>query len=684
MSSFPSSTGPRSLRLPMLAAMALNPICAALAQTSPPLPTEQVVITGNPLGSGELAQPTQVLTGERLMLRRAGTLGETLEGLPGVGATWFGPNSNRPTIRGLDGDRVRLLDNAGATVDASNLSFDHAVALDPLVIERVDVLRGPASLLFGGNATGGVVNTLDNRVPREALTGLNGRVALRGGGAASERSAAAVLEGGQAGLNWHADLFGRRTSDLSVPRFVPQEDGSPLAPSSRVRNSAADARGGALGGSWADRDGFFGASVDTYRNHYGVTVEPDVTIRMSRERLNLLGQRKLDGLFRQVDAQFSATRYQHEEVEGSGEVGTTFSSRGQSLRLEAQHAPWGSLRGVWGLQAESMRFSALGEEAFVPGTRTRSAALFALEEGQWGAATLSGGLRLERVSVASDGDAAGTTEPRFGPAGSRRFTPLSASLSARWPLGGGWSGSGVLGHTERAPAYYELYANGLHIATAAFEQGDRSLGLERSQHADLGLQWRGQDQGLKLNLFAMQFSRFIALEATGTDVEVDNEDGGTDSVPLYQFRGVPARLWGLEFEGRQGWQAAGWQWSAGATLDLTRATQRNTGEPLPRIAPMRLGLNLEAGQGGWKLGAGVQHAWAQRRVPATDVATSAYTLLNLWARHAWSWGPMAGTAFVKLDNLTDELAFSAGAIRTVRELSPRPGRAASVGMELQF
>ena len=684
MSAYPSSRHSRGWRLRALSVVALSPVWPAQGQTSPTVPTEQVVITGNPLGSGELAQPTNVLSGERLMLRRAATLGETLEGLPGVGATWFGPNSNRPTIRGLDGDRVRLLDNAGATVDASNLSFDHAVALDPLVIERVEVLRGPASLLYGGNATGGVVNTLDNRVPREALTGLNGRVALRGGGAASERSAAAVLEGGQAGLNWHADLFDRRTSDLSVPRFLPVEDGSPLAPSRRVRNSAADARGGALGGSWADRDGFFGASVDTYRNHYGVTVEPDVTIRMERERLNLLGQRKFDGLIRQVDAQFSATRYQHQEIEGSGEVGTTFSSRGQSLRLEAHHAPWGGLRGVWGLQAETMRFSALGEEAFVPGTRTRSAALFALEEGAWGQATLTGGLRLERVTVASDGDAAGATEPRFGQAGSRRFTPLSASLAARWPLGGGWSGSGVLGYTERAPAYYELFANGLHIATAAYEQGDPRLGLERSHHADLGLQWRGQDQWLKLNLFAMQFSRYIALEATGADVEVDNEDGGTDRVPLYQFRGVPARLWGLELEGRQGWQASGWQWAAGATLDLTRAAQRDTGEPLPRIAPMRLGLSLEAGQGGWKLGAGIKHVWAQSRVPATDAATAAYTLLNLWLSHSWQWGSMDGTAFVKLDNLTDELAYSAGAIRTVRELSPLPGRSASAGVELRF
>ena len=646
--------------------------------------TQQVIITGNPLGSGELAQPTTVLTGDRLMLRRAATLGETLEGLPGVGTTWFGPNSNRPTIRGLDGDRVRLLDNASATVDASNLSFDHAVALDPLVIERIEVLRGPASLLYGGNATGGVVNTLDNRIPREALSGLGGRLALRGGGAADERSAAAVLEGGQGGWNWHVDAHGRRTSDLRVPRFRPQEDGQPGTPTERVRNSAADAQGAALGGSWVDADGWVGASLDSYRNRYGVTVEPDVHIDMRRERLNLQAERRLQGPIRQLSAHWSATRYAHDEVEGNGEVGTTFSSRGQSLRLEAHHATWAGVRGLWGMQAETLRFSALGEEAFVPGTRTRSAALFALEEAQTGHLTWTGGLRLERVRVASDGDAAAGGEDRFGPARQRDFSPGSASLSLRVPLGDGWTGSGVLGHTQRAPAYYELYANGLHLATGAFEQGDPAMGVERSHHLDVGLQWRQPDQQLRLNVYAMQFSRYIALAATGTSVQVDNEDGGTDDAPVYQFRGVPARLWGLEMEGRQAWRAGAWQWTASSTLDLTRATQRDSGEPLPRIAPMRVSLSLEAALGAWKLGGGAQHAWAQRRVPAHDVATPAHTLLNLWLSHRWRWGGVDGMAFVKLDNLGDELAYNAAAIRTVRTLAPLPGRAARAGIELRL
>ena len=322
---------------------------AALAQSTPPASKPQtVVITGNPLQRSEALQPASVLGGDELTLRRAGTLGETLDGLPGVAGSGFGPNSNRPVIRGLDGDRVRLLDNGGASVDASNLSFDHAVAIDPLVVERIEVLRGPAALLYGGNATGGVVNTLDNRIPRSAASGLGGRAELRLGGAAAERSAGAVLEGGQGAWAWHVDAFGRRTGDLRTPSYTPTEEGTALAPATRVRNSASDAQGAAIGASWFGSSGWLGAAVDGFRNRYGVTVEPDVTIRLRRERLASAGEVKLDGGFSSLSFHVGHTNYSHQELEGDGAVGTTFSSRGSDLRLELKQAargPWsGSAR----------------------------------------------------------------------------------------------------------------------------------------------------------------------------------------------------------------------------------------------------------------------------------------------------------------------------------------------------
>jgi iron complex outermembrane receptor protein len=654
---------------------------AAVAQAT----TATVVITGNPLGRSDLVQPSNVLAGDALLLQRAGTLGDTLGSLPGVSASSFGPQSSRPVIRGLDGDRVRLLDNGGASVDASSLSFDHAAAIDPLVVERLEVLRGPAALLYGGNATGGVVNAIDNRIPRSAIEGLQGRAELRFGGAADERAGAALLEGGASGLSWHADVAARKSDDLRVPRFTPRADGQALPATDHVANSAGDSRSGALGASWADRDGHLGVSFDRYDNDYGVTVEPDVTIRMERERVAFSGERRhLGGPFGTVEFQASQTRYRHEEVEGTGEVGTTFKSRGEDLRVQAQHAPLGVLHGVLGLQAERLDFSALGEEAFVPDTLTRSLALFALEEAPLGPVTLSAGLRVERVRVTSDGDAPDAEAPKFGAGAERRFTPSSASFAAHWPVGAGWALQASLGATERAPAYYELFANGVHVATGAYERGDPSLGLERSTHAELGASWTHEAQQLKLSLFNTRFSRYIALDATGRDIEQLNEDGELEAVPEYAFRAVPARLYGLELEGRTPLLQADWSLDLTAALDLVRGENRDTGEPLPRLPPLRLQTGLEAGHGAWRLGAKLRHAAEQTRVPLNDVATPSSTVLDLWLTRRAMLGGAEALWFVKLDNASDELAYNATALRTARELSPLGGRALSAGVRVSF
>jgi iron complex outermembrane receptor protein len=654
----------------------------ALAQSAP---TQTVLITGNPLQRDALVQAASVLAGEGLLLRRASTLGETLDGLPGVANSWFGPNSGRPVIRGLDGDRVRLLDNGGASVDASSLSFDHAVAIDPLVVERIEVLRGPAALLYGGNATGGVVNTIDNRIPRQPATGLTGRAEVRGGGAAGERSLAALLEGGGGGLAWHVDAFTRATSDLRVPRHVPVADGEALAPATRVRNSASDGDGGAIGAGWVGQDGHLGLSVDRYRTDYGVTAEEGVTIRMRRDRVAAAGEWRGTGAVRALAFQASDTDYRHQEVEGSGEVGTTFDSRGRALRLQGRHAPLGGLEGVFGLQFESLAFSALGAEAFVPSTRTRNLGLFVLETLPMGALELSGGLRHEQVRVASEGDAADAEAPRFGPAQERRFSPASASLGAVWRIAPAWQLSAGLGRTERAPAYYELYADGLHLATAAYERGDPSLGVERSIHAELGLAWKHGAQSMSLQAYSTHFSNYIALDATGQFVAVEDEETGeAGTVPEYRFRGVRARLSGLELAASTGWAQAGWDWQLAAGLDWVRGHNRDSGEPLPRLAPLRARATLEASQGAWRVGLGVDHAARQARVPATDVATAGHTRVDLWAGWRQRWGAAEALWFLRARNLGDRLAYQATTVGTLRGLVPLPGRALTAGVQLGF
>lgn len=682
----------------LLAALSLP----ALAQTAAPAArppattsaTATVVITGNPLGNAALAQPSTVLSGDALTLRRAATLGETLSGQAGVAATDFGPQASRPVIRGLDGDRIRLLDNGGASADASNLSFDHAVAVDPLVVERIEVLRGPAALLYGGNATGGVVNTLDNRIPREPLQGLGGRAELRLGGAARERAAAAVLEGGAKGLNWHVDAAGRQSENLRTPRFTPIADGQPQAPTDEIANSAGDSRSGAVGLSWADANGHLGAAIDSYRNDYGVTVEPDVSIRMRRDRLQLGAERRgLAGPFSAVSLQASHTRYQHEEVEGSGEVGTTFASRGGELRLQATQAtvalPLGSWRGVTGLQAEQLDFSALGDEAFVPDTQTRSAALFTLQSlGLAGGSMLSAGVRVERVRLRSDGDAADAQDIRFGPATQRDFTPTSLSFGLVSPIGAadsGWRWSATLGSTERAPAYYELYANGVHLATGVYERGDPAQQLEQSRHAELGLQWQHGAHSLRAAVYRTRFDNFIALDASGLAIDLTDEDGQPFTLPEYVFKGVPAQLQGLEVEGRSRLVDGPWTLDATASFDAVRGDNRATGEPLPRIAPQRLQAGLEARRGAWRGGLQLRHTADQRRVPSTDIATPGATVVDLWA----SWQQGLGSAadalwYLKLNNLGDVLAYNATAMRSARGLAPAAGRALQAGLRLGF
>ncbi|MEK8051701.1 TonB-dependent receptor [Ideonella sp. DXS22W] len=668
---------------------AASPVASPIA--SPSVGT--VVITGNPLGSAQLAQPAEVLTGEALAQRRAGTLGDTLAGLPGVAASGFAPQASRPVIRGLDGDRIRLLDNGGASADASNLSFDHAVAVDPLVVERIEVLRGPAALLYGGNATGGVVNTLDNRIPRNPLGEVGGRAEFRLGGAAREQAGAVVLEGGMAGLNWHVDAADRHSQDLRTPRFTPPAgDGEAATPATRVANSGGRGRAGAVGVSWADAQGFVGVAVDGLRQHYGVVVEPDVGIQLQRERVALAGERRgLAGPFSAVEGQYSRTRYQHQEVEGTGEVGTTFRSQGQELRLQARQAPLalgaGTLRGTVGLQAERLDFSALGEEAFVPATRTRNDALFVLQEWALPGLTLSAGARRERATVQSDGDAADAAEPRFGAATSRRFTPTSWSLGAQAPLPGawlgapGWSVRGTLGRTERAPAYYELFANGLHVATGAYELGDAALAAERSLHAELGLQWQQGGHSVQVQAWRTRFANYIALDASGTDIALPD---GSGSVPEYRFIGVPAALHGLELEARSRWQQAGWALDASAGLDLVRGHNRASGEPLPRLAPLRLQAGLQASRGALSLGLVLRHLAAQHRVPATDRATPGANVVDLSAGWRQRWGQADALWTLKLANLGNALVWNASAVLPARERSPGGARALTAGLRVGF
>lgn len=641
-----------------------------------------VVVTGNPLRSTDVAAPTNVLGGESLVLRRGSTLGETLDRLPGLSSSWFGPNANRPMIRGQDSDRIRVLSNAGVPLDASALSNDHAVPIDPLVVERIEVLRSPAALMYGGSAIGGVVNAIDNRIPKAAIDGVDGSAELRYGGPASERGAAAMVESGGKGFAVHADGFWRDTDDMKVPWYSrPLPDGGSERENT-ILNSASRSHGGAVGGSMVWDKGYLGASVDTFRSNYGVVAEPEVTIDMFLNKLTLAGEaRDMGGAIDAVSGHWLWSDYQHQEIEGGGEVATTFKNRGWDLRLQAEHRKLalggGSLGGVFGLQAESADFSALGAEAFVPGTSSRHAALFVLEEYSVGDARLSLGGRLAHARIDSDGDGPGQSQ--FGPPQSRSFTPFSAALGGVLRLAPQWQLSGNLAYTERAPTFFELYANGLHVATGAYEEGNPNLGMEKGTNLDVALAWKDGDNALKVGAFASDFSNYIALLATGQQVASDE-----GPVPVYAFTGVPVRMFGFEIEGRWRLLDGASKLDLDGTLDAMRATNEAIGQPLPRIPPTRLTLGLNWRLGAWTARVEGTHAAAQNRVPADDPPTSAYTIVNLSASYALRFSDADGLLFVRVNNVGNELAYNATSIATVRPLAPLPGRGVMVGLRLNF
>ncbi len=648
------------------------------------LQLDPVLVTGNPLRSMDFATPATVLTGDELALRRGMSIGDTLNGQSGVSSTYFGPNANRPVIRGLDGDRVRILGNSSGSLDASSLSFDHAVPIDPLVIERLEVLRGPAALMYGGNAIGGVVNAIDNRIPKAAIKGVSGVAELRLGGAEQERAGAALVEAGNGGFALHVDAFSRRTSDLRVPRHTPVQRGAPLPEAATVRNSAASTQGAALGGSFTFPNGHLGLSVDRYDSRYGIVAEPDVVVDMKREQWALSAEvRDLTPLLRGLRGHLTSTRYQHQEIEGDGAVGTTFKTAGSEVRVEAEHAAFGPLRGVLGLQLEDFDFSALGEEAFVPSTRTQRQGIFVVEEMNWPLGVLNAGVRLERTRVHLEGDV-DPLAAQFGAAATRRYSLASVALGNTWRVAPQWALLSNLSSTGRAPTSFELYANGVHAATAAFERGDPGLAAERSTTIDLAVQWKAVGDSLRLGVFHSRFARFIALDASGATVDIPDGNGGVDSFPEFVFRPVRARLQGIEAEARWRVASAPWTTNLSGKLDLTRGSNLDSGEALPRIAPLRATLAVDTSIAGWAARFEVEHSARQGRAPASDSPTAAYTLLNASLSRAFDLGGVSAWWFLRMTNVGDALAYSASSVATIRSLAPLPGRAIRTGLRVNF
>lgn len=662
--------------LPIIISCLLSPV--ALADTSENLELGNIPVTGNPLGvaSDELVVPVSVLNGRELSLRREGTLGETLNGIPGVTATQFGPNASRPVIRGLDAERVRIMQNGIGVLDASSLSFDHAVGIDPLIIEQIDVVRGPAALLYGGSAVGGVVNAIDHRIPKEQLEGITGRAEARFGGPDSTRNAAAVVDVGNGQFAIHADVYNRKTSDMDIPGFAvsrrkSEADGTPRENKGKLVNSSAEGDGAALGAALTFDNGYIGASVSTMNNNYGVVAEEEVRIDMKSDRIELASEfTDLGSIVNRVKFRMAHTDYEHVELEGT-EIGTTFKNRGIEGSFEAGHAPIAGLSGVIGYQFSNTNFEALGEEAFVPGVNTQNKALYMYEELPLGEAAkhkITFGGRLGHTSVDSK------TNANFGAGQNNSFNPHSFALGGLYSINEQWSVTSNLSHNERAPSYFELYANGAHVATGQFEVGNPNFDVERSNGIDAQLRWKNGQNSFSVGAYYTRFRNFIGLFNTGNDVEV--EPG--EFLPEAQFSQVPATFKGLEAEGKfaltdqLNWLVCG---------DYVHAKETRTNEYLPRISPLRLGTGLQYALNGFSARVDVLRAFNQNNTADNELATDGYTNVSVMLAYKLP-TKYNVELFAKANNLlNDEIREHASFLK---DIAPAGERSLLIGARADF
>jgi len=699
------------------------------AQTpaSPVTTLDTIVVSGSPLPRTlfEQAQPVSILSGEALRLQLAPTLGETLAGTPGVSSSYFGPGASRPVIRGLGADRIRVLQNGVNTLDASATSVDHAVSFSPATVKSIEVVRGPATLLYGANAIGGVVNVIDGRIPEERIAvPVRGTVEGRSGSVNSEVGGAFTLEGGIGGFAWHLEGSKTATDDTHIPgearsarlrareqeewrallRQRPEQGDDEVSPSSPPRpgpgqrdvllnsNLRTEALSG--GASYIWDKGFVGASYSGFHTNYGTVAEPGVTIDLEQRRFDARGAffDPVAGI-KAITYKFGYSTYEHTEFEGAA-TGTRFENEGYDGRVEITHAKVGPFEGTLGYQTERSNFSALGEEAFVPPVETVTHSAFLFEEVALGTVKLQGGVRYDHITADS------SAAPGFGPGQNRTFDNVSGSLGAVWTPVENYAVALSGTYSQRAPTYQELYANGPHVATGAFEIGDTGLGTEKALGVDLSLRKKAGRVTGAVTGFYTRFTDFIGEFATGAVAE-----GEEDALPVYAFRATDAEFFGGELEatihllepipGSAGPTGAPDKTmvppdapAIRPTLDLilkadyVHARDTISGDALPRIPPFHASAALAYTHG--RFGARVegQYASRQNRVSEFELPTDSYFLLNASASYRITSGPIEWDAYIRGTNLTNAEARLHTSF--LKDIAPLAGAGVSVGLKASF
>jgi iron complex outermembrane receptor protein len=680
---FSISSVPRGAQHLVIAAAGFVPLRAevVVSDTPPPLDvllhpevhyTEVVSVSPNARDQFESYQPTSVLAGQELTQQLEGTLGATLETQPGVAERSFGPGPSRPVIRGLDGDRVLILEDGLRVGDLSSQSGDHGVTVNPASASRIEVVRGPATLLYGANAIGGLVNVISDTIATRPVQGAHGAAVVDFGSAATEFGAATDLRWGNGRWAFSAGGSGRRNDDVETPEGA-------------VENTQSRSGFGSVGASWTREHGFVGASYGYDDTKYGIPFVEEGQIELTPRRHTFVlkaGADTLPGIIEGIRANVAARRYRHEEIAG-GEIGTRFANDTNEADVMLRHRRRGRLSGTIGASLMDRAFSASGEEALSPPVDERAFAGFFYEEITWPHVTFQFGARANHASF----------RPEQGLA-PRNFTDVSGSVGLLLRPAAADDRLTVafsLARAARNPALEELYFFGPHPGNFAFEIGNPDLGSEKALGFDASVRWRVPRASGEITYFRNtiddyifrnpigdeEFERRFGQEepdgAESPDIEEDHE------FPVVEFVAADSVLQGIEAHSDVE-LAGGVDLELG--LDYVRGELRASNQPLPRMPPFRVRGGLRYHRAAFQAGGEVTAVSRQRRVFGEETETPGYTLLKLFGSYSFGSGDVVHTITARLDNATDRLYRNH--LSLIKDFVPEMGRNVKIVYSVQF
>lgn len=654
------------------AELSAGPAGASVNVTIDPEIHFEEVLSVSPEGHSafESYQATSVLSGQELTKELKSSLGESLQNQPGVAVRSFGSAPSRPVIRGFDGDRVLILEDGQRGGDLSSQSGDHGVAVNPAAAHRIEVVRGPATLLYGSNAIGGLVNVITDDIPNKKQVGATGTLTFDAGSAAREGGGAGDMTIGNGRFALHAGGAGRRAGDYHTP-------------SGRIPNSQSRSALGNAGVSWTGQKTYLGGSYGYDDSKYGAPFVESGETRLTPRRHSVsvrAGGSDLSGAFDSFRATVGVRRYTHDELDGEV-VATTFYNNTIEAEGLGSHRAFGRLKGSVGAWAMGRAFSATGEETLSPPVDQRAFAGFAYEELTWPHATLQFGARVEHAAFAPVG------EPH------RDFTNTSGSVGLLLkPVNDKVTVAVSLAHAVRNPALEELYYFGVHAGNAAFEVGNSDLGSERGLGFDASLRWRAPRLAGELTFFRNDISDYIfrnpisEAEFLARLPEFGARfPGRTIAVPEeaeFQFvenTAADSLLQGVEFHTDIYLTQ---QLVAETALDYVRGSLKATGDPLPRMPPFRFRGGLRYQHNAFQAGGDWTVVAGQNRVFGEEQPTDGYDLVKLFASYSFTQGRVLHTVTARLENLTDELYRNH--LSFIKELAPEMGRNVRLVYNVKF